>query len=177
MHCRIFQLLGIESWFKFKYQSWKIKYISHQKLISRCFAKMLQYKEGKETRVHLIGILIWKYFGLCTLQAMKLHSWKQIQFFAWERYRKAIKKPVFQVILITQWRKIFSKICAFCWIYVWGQISSKEQYSVIASAKAEGVSMFPSYIFFYCTQVSPIKIKENTESKLLVTCYCWKLDR
>lgn len=92
LHCRIFQLLGIGSWFKFKYQSWKIKYISHQKLISRCFAKMLQYKEGKEIRAHLIGILIWKYFGLCTLQVMKLHSWKQFQFFAWERYRKAIKK-------------------------------------------------------------------------------------
>jgi len=48
---------------------------------------MRQCKEGKETRVHLIGILLWKYFGLWTLQVTKL-NWKQIHFFAWEIYRK-----------------------------------------------------------------------------------------
>lgn len=81
--------------------------------------------------------------------------------------QKAIKKPVFQLILITQWNNTFSNICAFCWIYTWGQISSRKQYSVITSVKVEAVSKFPSYILFYCTQVSTNKIKENTESKVL----------
>lgn len=43
------------------------------------------------------------------------------------------------------------------------------QISLIASVKAEGVSKIPSYILFYYTQVSLNKVKENTESKVLVT--------